>query len=184
MGDDIILDAIGKGNIRATVQVGSIMLLTTIAQVFHVLKMKNSLIFTSKLISEGSKVEFDKDGCKVNNVHGTIVAEARKEKNLYLLDVNVRKEDAIVTKFSNEGATLWHQILGHLNVASLKKLKKMVNGMNLKEVPLHHVCVKLALKTNIKGHFPKDEATRASKLLELVHSNVCRPMKTTSRGGV
>jgi hypothetical protein len=46
------------------------------------------------------------------------------------------------------------------------------------------MCVKLALKANIKGHlFLKDEASRASKLLELVHSDVCGPMKTTSRGG-
>jgi hypothetical protein len=44
--------------------------------------------------------------------------------------------------------------------------------------------VKLALKANNKGHFfPKNEATRASKLLELVHNDVCGPMKTTSRGG-
>jgi hypothetical protein len=46
------------------------------------------------------------------------------------------------------------------------------------------MCVKLTLKANIKGHFfPKGEASRASKLLELVHSDVCGPMKTTSRGG-
>jgi hypothetical protein len=102
--------------------------------------MKNSLISVSKLISEGLKVEFDKDGCKVNNVHGTLVAQARREKNLYLLNVIVRKEGANVAKSSNEGATLWHQRLGHLNMASFKKLENMVNGMNLKEVPLHHVC--------------------------------------------
>ncbi len=66
------------------------MLFTTITQVLHVPKMKNSLIFVSKLISEGLKVEFDKDGYKVNNVHGTIVAKAQREKNLYLLNVNVR----------------------------------------------------------------------------------------------
>jgi hypothetical protein len=38
--------------------------------------MKNSPISVSKLISEGLKVEFDKDGCKVNNVHGIVVAQA------------------------------------------------------------------------------------------------------------
>jgi hypothetical protein len=113
--------------------------------------MKNSLISVSKLILEGLKVEFDKDGCKVNNVHGTVVVQARREKNLYLLNVNVRKESANVAKSLNEGAMLWHQRLGHLNMASLKKLENMVNGMNLKEVPLHHG-VKLALKANIKGH--------------------------------
>jgi hypothetical protein len=88
-----------------------------------------------------------------------------------------------VAKFSNEGATFWHQIFGHLNMASLKKLEKMVNGMNLKEVPLHHVCETCIKGKHQRTFFPKDEATKASKLLELVHSNVCKLMKTTSRGG-
>jgi hypothetical protein len=44
MGDDTILKAIGKGSIKATMQVGGKMLLTTITQDLHVLKMKNSLI--------------------------------------------------------------------------------------------------------------------------------------------
>ncbi len=183
MGNDTILEAIGKGSIKATMQVGGRMLFITITQVLHVPKMKNSFISISKLILEGLKVEFDKDGCKVNNAHGTVVAEARKEKNLYLLNVNVRKESANVAKSSNEGTTFWHQRLGHLNMASLTKLEKMVNGMNLKEVPLHHVCEACNEGKHQRTSFPKDEATRASKLLELVHSDVCRLMKTTFRGG-
>jgi hypothetical protein len=67
MGDDTILEAINKGNIKATMQVGGKLSHTTITQVLHVPKMKNSLIFVSKLIFEGFKVEFDKDGCKVND---------------------------------------------------------------------------------------------------------------------
>jgi hypothetical protein len=67
MGDDTILEAINKGNIKATMQVGGKLSHTAITQVLHVPKMKNSLIFVSKLIFEGFKVEFDKDGCKVND---------------------------------------------------------------------------------------------------------------------
>jgi hypothetical protein len=89
MGDDTILEAIGKGSIKATMQVGGKLLLITIIQVLHVPKMKNSFIFVSKLISEGLKVKFDKDGYKVNNVHGIVLAEARREKNLYLCNINV-----------------------------------------------------------------------------------------------
>ncbi len=128
-------------------------------------------------------MEFDKDGCKMNNVHGIVVAEACREKNLYLLNINVQKENANVAKSSNEGAILWHQRLRHLNMVSLKKLETMVNGMNLKEMPLHHVCETCIEGKHQKTYFPKDEATRASKLLELVHSDVCGPMKTTSYGG-
>ncbi len=140
MGDDTILEAIHKRSIKATMQIGGKMLFIGIIQIFHVPKMKNNFISISKLISKGLKMEFDKDGYKVNNVHGTIVANARREKNLYLLNVNVRKESANVAKFLNEKTTFWHQRFGHLNMANFKKLEKMVNGMNLKEVPLHHVC--------------------------------------------
>jgi hypothetical protein len=140
MGDDTILEAIGKRNIKATMQVGGRRLLITIIQVLHVSKMKNSFISISKLISKSLKVEFDKDGCKVNNVHGTIVTETQREKNVYIFNVNVRKESANVPKSLNERTTLWHQQLGHLNMENLQKLVKMVNGMNLKEMPLHHVC--------------------------------------------
>jgi hypothetical protein len=68
MGDDTILEAIGKGSINATMQVGGRVLFTTITQVLHVPKMKNSLIFVSKLILEGFIVEFDKDSCIGNNL--------------------------------------------------------------------------------------------------------------------
>jgi hypothetical protein len=183
MGDDTILEAIGKGNIKATMQVGGKMLLTTITQVLHVPKMKNSFISISELISKGLKVEFDEDSCKVNNVHGTFVAKTQREKNLYLFNINVQKENAYVAESSNEGATLWHQKLDHLNMVSFKKLEKMVNGMNLKEVPLHHVCEACIEGKHQRTSFPKNETTRASKLLELVHNDVCEPMKTTSRGG-
>jgi hypothetical protein len=37
--------------------------------------MKNSLISVSKFISEGFTVEFNKDGCKVNNARRVVVAE-------------------------------------------------------------------------------------------------------------
>jgi hypothetical protein len=62
--------------------------------------MKNSLISINKLISKGLKLEFHKDGCKVNNVHVHVVVEAWKEKNLYLFNINVWKENVNVAKSS------------------------------------------------------------------------------------
>ncbi len=59
----------------------------------------------------------------------------------------------------------------------------MVNGMNLKEVPLHHMCQACIEGKRQRTSFLKDKTTKASKLLELVHNNVCEPMKITSHGG-
>ncbi len=94
-------------------------------------------------------------------------------KNLYLRNVKVRKHTAHIANFLDEGAMLWHERLGHLNMATLKDLDAMVNGMNLKEVPLHHVCEACIEGKHQRTSFPKHEMTRASKLLELVHSDVC-----------
>jgi len=178
MGDDTILEAIGKGNIKTTMQVGGELTHTTITQVLHVPKMKNNLISVSKLISKGLKVEFDKDGCKVNNARGVVVAQARRDKNLYLFNVNVRKDMAHIANSLEEGAMLWHERFGHLNMASFKELNAMVDGMNLKEVSLHHICEGCVKGKHQRTSFSKDRAMKASQLLEIV------PMRATSHGGM
>jgi len=183
MGDDIVLEVVGKGSIKVTIQVGGKLTHTTITQVLYVPKMKNNFISVSKLISECFKVEFDKDGCKVNNARGVVVAEAQRDKNLYLLNVKVRKDTTHIANSLEEGAMLWHERLGHLNMANLKELDAMVDGMNLKEVPFHHICEACIKSKRQRTSFPKDGATRASQLLEIVHTDVCGPMRTTSHGG-
>jgi len=113
-------------------------------------------------------VEFDKDGCKVNDVQGLVVAQTRKDKNLYLLNVKVPKDMTHIANSLEESAMLWHEKLGHLNMASLKELDAMVDGMNLKEVPLHHICEGCVKGKHQRTSFPKDGATKASQLLEIV----------------
>jgi len=83
----------------------------------------------------------------------------------------------------DEGAMLWHEILGHLNMASLKELDAMVNGMNLKEVLLHHICERCIKGKHQRTSFPKEGVTRASQPLEVVHIDVCGPIRTTLHGG-
>jgi hypothetical protein len=144
--------------------------------------MKNSLISVSKLISEGFKVNFDKDGCKVNDAQ-VVVAKARRDKNLCLLNVKVCKDMAQIANSLYEGVMFWHEKLGHLNMASLKELDAMVNIMNLKEVSLHHVCDECINGKHQRTSSPKDGATRASQLLQIVHTYVCRSMRITSHGG-
>ncbi len=90
---------------------------------------------------------------------------------------------ALITNSSDEDAMFWHQRLSHLNMASLKELNAMVDGMNLKELPLHHICEACIENKHQRTSFPKDGATRSSQLLEIVHTDVCGPMGTTSHGG-
>jgi hypothetical protein len=68
-------------------------------------------------------------------------------------------------------------------MVGLKELDAMVDGMNLKKVSLHHICERCIKGKHQRTSFPKDGTTRASQLLEIVHTDVHEPMKTTSHGG-
>jgi hypothetical protein len=96
---------------------------------------------------------------------------------------HVCKDTAHIANSLEEGAMLWHERLGHFNMASLKELDAMVDGMNLKEVSLCCICEGCVNGKHQRTSFPKDGATRASQLLEIVHTDVCGPMRTTSHGG-
>ncbi len=112
------------------------------------------------------------------------MAEARRDNNLYLLNVKVRNNTVHITNSLDEGAMFWHERFGHFNMASLKELDAMVDGMNLKIMSLHHVCDGCIKGKHQRMSFPKDKSTKVSQLLEIVHIDVCEPMRTTSHGGV
>jgi hypothetical protein len=67
--------------------------------------------------------------------------------------------------------------------ARVASLDAMVDGMNLKEMSLHHICERCIKGKHQITSFPKDGAMRASQLLEIVHTDVCGLMRITSHGG-
>ena len=82
-------------------------------------------------------------------------------------------------------ADLWHQRLGHVNAKYLSDLclKEMVTGMKLpKETQLSFCegCVKG--KMHHQPFKSVGESHRSSRKLQLVHSDVCRPMDESIGG--
>ena len=78
---------------------------------------------------------------------------------------------------------IWHQRLGHLNVQSMKELQSMVSGLHLGHCSMNVTCEGCIQGKQQRKPFPSGVATRAKQLLELVHSDVCGPMRTPSLGG-
>ena len=120
---------------------------------------------------------------------GVLIASAPREGKLYHLHftkVNGTSMACVAQGSAHEDLVeLWHRRLGHLNVRSMKSLQHIVKGLNLSSCK--HDWSSMVCKGCIEGKqarqpFPKDGATRATKPLELVHSDVCGPMKTTSIG--
>ena len=84
----------------------------------------------------------------------------------------------------NNESWLWHHRYGHLSFSSLSHMfhKNMVKGLPSikKEEQVYEACI---LGKQPREPFPIGKAWRASRPLELVQTDLCRPMRTTSKGG-
>jgi hypothetical protein len=74
---------------------------------------------------------------------------------------------------------LWHKRLGHISRERLKRLVKYEILLNLDFSDLG-VCVD-CIKGKQTKHTKKG-ATRSTKLLEIIHTDICRPFDTSSFG--
>ena len=74
--------------------------------------------------------------------------------------------------------------LGHINFRSLELLskKKMVNGLPCINHP-DQLCEGCLLGKQFRKSFPQESHSRAPKQLELIHTDVCGPIKPSSFGG-
>ncbi|CAL8112734.1 unnamed protein product [Prunus armeniaca] len=78
----------------------------------------------------------------------------------------------------------WHRRCGHLNLPNLRLLqqKELVYGL-LEIGDLEKVCQGCAVGKSHREAFGIEKAWRASMPLELIHSDVCGPMQSTTIGG-
>ena len=84
----------------------------------------------------------------------------------------------------NQVSRLWHERFGHLNFKYLQQIQKnsMVEGL-LAIKTTKGVCKGCIVGKQPEHKFNRGKASRASSILGLIHSNISRPMPTTSMNG-
>ncbi|KAJ9538612.1 hypothetical protein OSB04_031345 [Centaurea solstitialis] len=78
-------------------------------------------------------------------------------------------------------ATLWHSRFGHLHYTGLRTLacNGMVEGMSIVKTP-QKMCVHCLIGKQQREFIPKKSTWRATKKLQLIHSDICGPITPTS----
>jgi len=153
--------------------------------VYHVPGMKKNLLSVAQLTSSGHYVLFGPQYVKVYRdlkISETPTMKGRHLESVYVMSAEFAYVDR--TR-KNETADLWHMQLGHV---SYSKLSLMVKKSMLKGLP------QLDVRTDTvfagcqygKAHqLPYDESKfKAKEPLELVHSDVFRPVKQQSIGSM
>ena len=175
----------GVGNVDIQLASGSI---KSISSVLYTPGITKNLLSVGTLADHGKTLVFKSNGCFVIDnatLQVEIFAPRETPKGLYRLSgMHNSLEPAVNMVYPNSPATLWHQRLGHFHVKGLQRMKNFeaVKGLP----PLHfssQVCSGCQLGKHARTKMPKLASHQASKILELVHSDVCGPFRVNSLGG-
>ncbi|KAM1603271.1 hypothetical protein ACFX1Z_029893 [Malus domestica] len=163
----------------------------------EVLELKNCLYFPSciknlisisKLLRDGHSVLFDKMSCTLY-LNGRIISHGNMIEGLFHLETNsglhcIESGNTSKPKRAREEVNqekMWHLKLGHVNLDKIRKMSKdgYFRPLGDDRMGTCECC--------LKGKMTKSPFTgkgeRATEILGLIHTDVCGPMSTTSRGG-
>ncbi|KAA0053505.1 ty1-copia retrotransposon protein [Cucumis melo var. makuwa] len=177
MGNSATAGVIGKGKVILKLTSGKTL---SLSNVLYVPSLRRNLVFGSllnraglKIVLEGDKVVFTKNG--------DFVGKGYLSNGLFVLNTISMNENASSSAYLIESANLWHGRLGHVNFASIRKLKdlRLINTSETHETGKCPVCIES--KFHKKPFKPVEYKT--TELLELIHSNLADFRTTTSRGG-
>lgn len=144
--------------------------------------LTTNLLSVSQLLENGNNVIFEKHCCKIYNNKKRLVAEAFLKSGVYKIDTVCPKPVFVGQVTSGE---VWHKRLGHINSMYLNKMKNgLVDGIN------YHGQLKIEKQNCVvccEGKQSRQpfchKGTRATEILEVIHSDLAGPMETTSIGG-
>ena len=131
-----------------------------------------NLLSVSQMIKNDHSVVFNKKGCVIFNKDKKLIASGTLENDLFKLDTAKNDDRAYSVK---NDSVLWHRRMGHVsNIGFLNS--------TLKFEKTSFDCVICAEGKHSRTPFPTS-ASRATELLQIIHSDVCGPMSTASLGG-
>lgn len=150
-----------------------------VRNVLYVPTLTTNLLSVSQMTKNGCEVNFEKNGCKVYQ-NNRLILTALQHNNMYVLK-DPSETSALLSKVEEVDINLWHQRMAHLNFTDLQKIEYSTEGVKLNKKGIQ-ICT-----TCIEGKMSrlpfKNIGTRASEVLQLIHTDICGPMENTSIGG-
>lgn len=181
LGNNSSMVVMGKGNVRLQIN-GRAQIITG---VFYVPDLKNNLLSIGQLQEKGLNILFQGKKCKVFHLEKGLIMETKMASNrMFILHaISQPIASTCFNTITEDMVQLWHHRYGHLSFKGLKTLqqKKMVNGLPQFKSP-SRLCKACLVGKQQRFSFPRKSTWRASQILQLVHADVCGPIKPISNG--
>ena len=137
-----------------------------------------------QLVEKNYKVMVEDNMMRVAESSGRLILKALMSQNrTFKIELNVIEHKYLSTSSSRD-EWIWHYRLGHLNFRDFIDLKKknMVSGFLEIDIP-NEVCEECVQAKQHKNSFSKDAGSKLKVVLEVIYSDVCRPVQVDSFGG-
>ncbi|KAJ9538141.1 hypothetical protein OSB04_030874 [Centaurea solstitialis] len=160
----------------------------TINKVAYVEGLSHNLLSIGKFCDKKLEVNFRETRCCVRTYDGQELIEGTRRSNLYT--VNFRKqrpftEVCLLSKATFNQNVLWHRRLSHLNYATINQLAKtgLVTGLPSLRFTKEQLCSTCKMGKIKKSSQKLKVEHNTSKPLQLLHMDLCGPMRVQSING-
>ncbi|GKC64236.1 retrovirus-related pol polyprotein from transposon TNT 1-94 [Tanacetum coccineum] len=160
----------------------------TIFHVYYVEGLGHNLFSVGQSCDGDLEVAFRSKTCYVRNLEGDDLLIRGRESNLYTIfisDIDASSPVCLMSKATLTKSWLWYRRLSHLNFRTINDLIKLnlVDGLPKFKYGKDHLCSACERgKSKKPSHPPKLVPSDHSKL-ELLHMDLCDPMRVASING-
>ena len=154
----------------------------TLSNALYVPDLANNLLSVARIVDTESTVTFSKHNATVRDKGGELKFIAPRIGDLFFLREEAPRSCLVLEKDST--VKRWHQRLGHLNFA---EMRHMLHSQAVKGLEMSGAIDRVKCDTCIAGKLTaapfKSSETTTKEPLELIHSDLCGPMRVSSVEG-
>ena len=145
--------------------------------------MKSNILSLGQLLEKNYEILLKDGTLSLRDQENNLIAKVPMTRNrMFLLNIQYDVTKCLKTCV-NETSWLWHLRYGHINFDNLNLLSKneLVKGLPSIDHP-DQLCEGCLLGKQSRKSFPKEATFRAKEPLELIHTDICGPIKPSSHG--
>ncbi|KAJ9536815.1 hypothetical protein OSB04_un000039 [Centaurea solstitialis] len=160
----------------------------TINKVAYVEGLSHNLLSIGKFCDKSLEVNFRETRCCVRTYEGQELIEGTRRSNLYTVNFQKQRpftEICLLSKAPFNQNVLWHRRLSHLNYATINQLAKagLVTGLPSLKFTKEQLCSACEMGKIKKSSHKLKVEHNTSKPLQLLHMDLCGPMRVQSING-
>nr|GEW65409.1 retrovirus-related Pol polyprotein from transposon TNT 1-94 [Tanacetum cinerariifolium] len=151
----------------------------TIKRVYYVEGLNHNLFSVGQFCDADLEVAFRKSTCYIHDLKGNDLLTGSRGIDLYsitLQDTSSSNPICVMDKATSSQAWLWHRRLSHLNFDTINLLSK-------NDIFIDHLCSSCELGKAKQKSFQTKTTSSSKRRLQLLHMDLCGPMRVESING-